>query len=304
MESIKNIQEEIIRLSEAIARLAQGDTQNSELQNELKLLSQDLLERVHLLKFAHQVFDDVEPESEIEEQEEFISEPIENIEQQILDEDQHEDEIERFDDDEESIEEEPEEIEAAVQFENQEKQEEQEQQESQEEQEDQEERENEVEELEKEDNLEDYSEEFEPANQKEAEEEIEEVTSSKEPEVEEPQPQIGSSSSDDKESLNDKISKLSKSDSLASKLQNQPIQNLKTAIGLNERFLFANELFQGDGAEYQRAIEEFNHLASMDDAVRLIEHKYQPNYKWDFDNHTVQNFIHYLQRRYSYRESA
>ena len=304
MESIKNIQEEIIRLSEAIARLAQGDTKNSELQNELKLLSQDLLERVHLLKFAHQVFDDVEPESEIEEQEEFISEPIENIEQQILDEDQHEDEIERFDDDEESIEEEPEEIEAAVQFENQEKQEEQEQQESQEEQEDQEERENEVEELEKEDNLEDYSEEFEPANQKEAEEEIEEVTSSKEPEVEEPQPQIGSSSSDDKESLNDKISKLSKSDSLASKLQNQPIQNLKTAIGLNERFLFANELFQGDGAEYQRAIEEFNHLASMDDAVRLIEHKYQPNYKWDFDNHTVQNFIHYLQRRYSYRESA
>jgi len=304
MESIKNIQEEIIRLSEAIARLAQGDTQNSELQNELKLLSQDLLERVHLLKFAHQVFDDVEPESEIEEQEEFISEPIENIEQQILDEDQHEDEIERFDDDEESIEEEPEEIEAAVQFENQEKQEEQEQQESQEEQEDQEERENEVEELEEEDNLEDYSEEFEPASQEEAEEEIEEVTSSKEPEFEEPQPQIGSSSSDDKESLNDKISKLSKSDSLASKLQNQPIQNLKTAIGLNERFLFANELFQGDGAEYQRAIEEFNHLASMDDAVRLIEHKYQPNYKWDFDNHTVQNFIHYLQRRYSYRESA
>lgn len=304
MESIKNIQEEIIRLSEAIARLAQGDTQNSELQNELKLLSQDLLERVHLLKFAHQVFDDVEPESEIEEQEEFISEPIENIEQQILDEDQYEDEIERFDDDEESIEEEPEEIEAAVQFENQEKQEEQEQQESQEEQEDQEERENEVEELEEEDNLEDYSEEFEPASQEEAEEEIEEVTSSKEPEVEEPQPQIGSSSSDDKESLNDKISKLSKSDSLASKLQNQPIQNLKTAIGLNERFLFANELFQGDGAEYQRAIEEFNHLASMDDAVRLIEHKYQPNYKWDFDNHTVQNFIHYLQRRYSYRESA
>ena len=42
MESIKNIQEEIIRLSEAIARLAQGDTQNSELQNELKLMDQEI----------------------------------------------------------------------------------------------------------------------------------------------------------------------------------------------------------------------------------------------------------------------
>jgi hypothetical protein len=284
MESIKNIQEEIIRLSEAIARLAQGDTQNSELQNELKLLSQDLLERVHLLKFAHQVFDGVEPE--FEEQEEFISVPTENIEQQILDEDQQEDEIERFENEEENLEEEPEEIGAATQTEEQEKQEEQEHQESQEEQENQEEREDEVEEVD------------EVESSEEPNEEIEEEVQAVE------KPETTQNTSDDKESLNDKISKLSKSDSLASKLQNQPIQNLKTAIGLNERFLFANELFQGDGAEYQRAIEEFNHLASMDDAVRLIEHKYQPNYKWDFDNHTVQNFIHYLQRRYSYRESA
>ena len=284
MESIKNIQEEIIRLSEAIARLAQGDTQNSELQNELKLLSQDLLERVHLLKFAHQVFDGVEPE--FEEQEEFISVPTENIEQQILDEDQQEDEIERFENEEENLEEEPEEIGAATQTEEQEKQEEQEHQESQEERENQKERENEVEEVDEVESLEEPNEEIE--------EEVQAVE----------KPETTQNTSDDKESLNDKISKLSKSDSLASKLQNQPIQNLKTAIGLNERFLFANELFQGDGAEYQRAIEEFNHLASMDDAVRLIEHKYQPNYKWDFDNHTVQNFIHYLQRRYSYRESA
>ena len=284
MESIKNIQEEIIRLSEAIARLAQGDTQNSELQNELKLLSQDLLERVHLLKFTHQVFDGVEPE--FEEQEEFISVPTENIEQQILDEDQQEDEIERFENEEENLEEEPEEIGAATQTEEQEKQEEQEHQESQEERENQKERENEVEEVDEVESLEEPNEEIE--------EEVQAVE----------KPETTQNTSDDKESLNDKISKLSKSDSLASKLQNQPIQNLKTAIGLNERFLFANELFQGDGAEYQRAIEEFNHLASMDDAVRLIEHKYQPNYKWDFDNHTVQNFIHYLQRRYSYRESA
>ena len=145
MESIKNIQEEIIRLSEAIARFAQGDTQNSELQNELKLLSQDLLERVHLLKFAQQVFDEVEPE--FEDQEEFISEPTENIEQQILDEDQQEDEIERFENEEENLEEEPVEVEAATQTEEQEKQEEQEHQESQEERENQKERENEVEEV-------------------------------------------------------------------------------------------------------------------------------------------------------------
>lgn len=134
------------------------------------------------------------------------------------------------------------------------------------------------------------------------EEDDEEPTSEGESEEEKPEEQK-TSTVQDESSLNDKISRLSKSD-LGSQLQQQPIDNLKRAIGLNDRFLFANELFHGDGEEYQRAIEEFNHLSSMEDAMRLIDHKYKEAYKWDFDSETVITFISYLQRRYNFRNSA
>jgi len=77
-----------------------------------------------------------------------------------------------------------------------------------------------------------------------------------------------------------------------------PIDNLKKAIGLNDRFMFANELFNGFGEEYAKAIEEFNHLESMADAERLIEAKFAPKYHWDNDDETVQLFKRFLYRRY------
>ena len=49
MESLKDIKLEIIRLSEAIGQLATRSDSFVELQNELKALSSDLLEKVHLL---------------------------------------------------------------------------------------------------------------------------------------------------------------------------------------------------------------------------------------------------------------
>ena len=86
--------------------------------------------------------------------------------------------------------------------------------------------------------------------------------------------------------------------SIAKKLELQPIEDLKKAIGLNERFHYANELFQGDGQEYARAIEEFNHLGSFDDAQRLIEAKYADNYHWDSHEEARDSFLILLRRRY------
>ena len=86
--------------------------------------------------------------------------------------------------------------------------------------------------------------------------------------------------------------------SLANKLENQGVSDLKKAIGLNERFYFANELFKGDGEEYSRAIEELNHLGSMDDARRLITAKYEEKYKWDYESEAVTSFLNLLGRRY------
>ena len=228
MESLKDIKLEIIRLSEAIGQLATRSDSFVELQNELKALSSDLLEKVHLLKFASHILDDVKPLVDVPAAVEPIIEPPQELE---------------------PVEEVVEEITVEAM-------------------------------------------------------EEESITEVEETPIEEPTVEPEVNVLKDDVSLNDKISKLSKSDSLASRLQQQPIKNLKTAIGLNERFLFANELFRGDGIEYQRAIEEFNHLESMDSAMKLITHKYGKVYSWDFEDRTVLSFLEYLERRYRYKDSA
>lgn len=86
--------------------------------------------------------------------------------------------------------------------------------------------------------------------------------------------------------------------SFANKMEQQSIPDLKQAIGLNERFFYANELFRGDGTEYSRAIEELNHLGSMEDAKRLIQTKYEERFKWDYESEAVSSFLSLLNRRY------
>ncbi len=86
---------------------------------------------------------------------------------------------------------------------------------------------------------------------------------------------------------------------VAEMLANHAISDLKSAFGLNERFYFTNELFKGDGQEFIRAVNEFNHLGSFEDATRLIEAKYIPQFGWKEDNEVVIEFVTMIKRRYS-----
>lgn len=98
------------------------------------------------------------------------------------------------------------------------------------------------------------------------------------------------------DSLNDQVN--AEDDSLATKLAKQPINDLRQAFGLNERFLFANELFGGDGQEFIRALNELNHLETFEDAKRLIESRYQNNFNWKDEDENVSIFMNVVERRY------
>lgn len=86
--------------------------------------------------------------------------------------------------------------------------------------------------------------------------------------------------------------------SIADKLRQQPIGDLRRAFGLNERFFYTNELFNGDGEEFSRAINELNHLSGFDDALKLIDAKYREMFQWKEEDETVQTFLALIQRRY------
>ena len=100
------------------------------------------------------------------------------------------------------------------------------------------------------------------------------------------------------ESLNEKISRFGSEKSLADKLQSQPIESLTKAIGLNERFLYTNELFDGDVAAFNRALNELNHLNDLDEARRFVHHQFVSKYSWQSKKPTADSFMDLVERRY------
>jgi hypothetical protein len=81
------------------------------------------------------------------------------------------------------------------------------------------------------------------------------------------------------------------------KANTKHLSDLKKAIGLNERFLFANELFNGDVDALGKAIEELNHVEQAD-AERLMNEEFATRYKWDDENTTVITFKSLVARRF------
>jgi len=70
--------------------------------------------------------------------------------------------------------------------------------------------------------------------------------------------------------------------SLAGKMQKEKITNIRSAIGINEKFLFLNELFKGDLSRYNRVIDELNAMQTKQGAeTYLIELKVAGQWKED-----------------------
>jgi hypothetical protein len=53
-------------------------------------------------------------------------------------------------------------------------------------------------------------------------------------------------------------------------LKGKPVTNLTEAIGINDRFLFIREIFDGNKDVYAQAISRLDKAANLDDAVAII----------------------------------
>ena len=87
---------------------------------------------------------------------------------------------------------------------------------------------------------------------------------------------------------------------LSSRLGKLPIKDLSQALGLNDKILTINELFQGDGGQYQTTIQALNNLSTFADArVYLEKNIIFPNNWLENDKlKKAARFIRVIQRRY------
>jgi len=80
-------------------------------------------------------------------------------------------------------------------------------------------------------------------------------------------------------------------------LQKRPITDLKSAIGINDKFQFINELFDGNMQEYNLALNQLNTMADLKEASYYL-HSLKDMYKWKEENGSAQKFTELVERRF------
>ncbi|MDP4273325.1 MAG: hypothetical protein Q8907_03485 [Bacteroidota bacterium] len=96
-------------------------------------------------------------------------------------------------------------------------------------------------------------------------------------------------------SLNDAFAKdRPAASNFSSTMQNTPISNLKSAIGVNDKFLFIRELFMGNADLYNQTIDILNNAANFNEAFNYVDSKFS----WKRDNPVTQKLFELLRRKY------
>ena len=98
-------------------------------------------------------------------------------------------------------------------------------------------------------------------------------------------------------SLNDRL-KTGRTE-LADLLTEAPLKDLKKAIGINDRYVFVNELFRGDEAMYERSIKTINAFRILPEAEYWMERELKVKLAWDDGKTTTQHFYQLVKRRFS-----
>ena len=101
------------------------------------------------------------------------------------------------------------------------------------------------------------------------------------------------------ESLNDKLKSSASYKEIGHSIKGTPIKDLRKAIGINDRYVFINELFRGDETMYERSIKTINGFNIYGEAEFWIKRELKLKLAWNDDNEAVQLFDELVKRRFS-----
>lgn len=85
--------------------------------------------------------------------------------------------------------------------------------------------------------------------------------------------------------------------SLAAKLAKQRIESLNSAIGINEKFLFTNELFDGNTEQFLKTIDDLNNCSTLEEANTKLSSVAQKR-NWEVEEEPYQKLQSLLSRKY------
>ena len=85
--------------------------------------------------------------------------------------------------------------------------------------------------------------------------------------------------------------------SLAARLQRKPVSDLISAIGINDKFLFLNELFSGSMEKYNKSIRSLNSFSTLLGAKTYMS-ELQIEFQWDCNSDAYKKLADLVERRF------
>ena len=86
---------------------------------------------------------------------------------------------------------------------------------------------------------------------------------------------------------------------LSEKLQAGPVKDLRKAIGINDRYLYINELFNGNEAMFDRSLKTLNDFSVYPEAELWMRRELRTKMGWSEENALVKHFTQLVKRRFS-----
>lgn len=93
---------------------------------------------------------------------------------------------------------------------------------------------------------------------------------------------------------------LPKAQELSERLGSRPLPRIEAGLGINERILTINELFNGDKAAFDKTLARLNELSSFEEAKAYLLADVAGKFRWDEDDKykKAAHFIRLVRRRY------
>ncbi|WP_422360675.1 hypothetical protein [Reichenbachiella sp.] len=135
----------------------------------------------------------------------------------------------------------------------------------------------------------------ESASQEEINNEFEPI---EEEEVESVSDNINQQYKGDIKTLNQQYEEKEKSKTVAAALETKSLSNLKNNININQRYMFVNDLFEGNDKDYEVAMDEVEECDSFDSSVELLVQNYAKKYAWDMNADEVKELLKVIFKRF------
>jgi len=102
---------------------------------------------------------------------------------------------------------------------------------------------------------------------------------------------------EEKMTLNQRLQAEKPKMNIGSQLHHNQIRDLKSSIGINEKFQFINDLFKGNMQDYTLAITQLNQFNNFEEALEYID-ILKFKYTWDINSDAHHKLMDFVRRRY------